>query len=98
MRVLINAIRTDEVYRYELSVREELADLNAERKSELEFQSSPEYAKLHARDYLHLAVPGEKLYYIPSAQERKITIAQSTYIVEPELNPQLWQVLLLPQF
>ena len=63
-RVTANAANNYEVYLYERESVESLRDESERLNRELAYYNSYEYKKLYARDFLHLAEPGEKLYKI----------------------------------
>jgi cell division protein FtsB len=67
-RVITNAKNNFEVYQYEQSGLVALQGDNDELQRELDYYQSFEYKRLYARDFLHLAEPGETLYKIVGSQ------------------------------
>jgi len=67
-RVITNAKNNFEVYQYEQGGLTALRSDNQDLLRELDYYQSFEYKLLYARDYLHLAEPGETLYKIVGTQ------------------------------
>lgn len=63
-RVITNARDNFDVYQFEQGGLVSLQGENQDLQKQLDYYNSFEYKQLYARDYLHLAVPGETLYKI----------------------------------
>ena len=67
-RVITNAQNNIEVYQFEQSGLTTLQADNQSLQHQLDYYNSFEYKRLYARDFLHLAEPGETLYKIAGNQ------------------------------
>lgn len=93
-RVIANARSNYDVYLFEKDGLTVLQADNAELQRELDYYSSYEYKRLYARDYLHLAEPGETLYKIVGNQQYYQVTAVAPNFVPPSSYADWWLQLL----
>ena len=93
-RVITNATSNYEVYQYEQTGLDKLQAENDSLKQELGYYSSYEYKLLYARDYLHMAEPGERLYKIVGSQQYYQVEEQQPNFVTVDTYSYWWSQLL----
>ncbi len=93
-RVITNARNNFEVYQYEQSGLAMLQVDHSELQRQLDYYNSFEFKRLYARDFLHLAEPGETLYKIVGDQTIYQIDQPQPNFVTAETFAYWWQKLL----